>query len=168
MAMTFAVFGTSVWTGEMYKNKRVLLYVIGAAIIGLVGFLFESTVAVPMSTGIRVLIWGVAAAFGLSLPFFAKLFTLETDETRRVVAEFFKKLDTPIDVEREVYGAGRARVSVFPLVGGTTIVMGALLSLIFLTPLAPDERMILGIIIAVLVLFGGAMWYFGKRSELRE
>jgi Na+/proline symporter len=167
IVMTFSIFATSIWVADLYRKNRSVLWVISAAVAVLVGLLFESTSAVEMTTGIRVVVWCVAVSFGVTLPFFARLFTFETEETRRVVAEFFKKLDTPVDVEREVYGAGRQRVTVFPLVGGTTIIMGALLSLVFLTPLSPGEGQILGIIIGILVVFGTAMWYFGKKSEIR-
>ncbi|MCC6397432.1 MAG: hypothetical protein IT282_10470 [Bacteroidetes bacterium] len=167
IVMTFSIFATSIWVADLYRKNRPVLWAISAAIAVLVGLLFEATAAVEVTPGIRVLVWCVAASFGVTLPFFARLFTLETEETRRVVAEFFKKLDTPVDVEREVYGAGRQRVTVFPLVGGTTIIMGALLSLVFLTPLSPGEGQILGVIIGILVVFGTAMWYFGKKSETR-
>ena len=50
--------------------------------------------------------------------------------------EFFKKLDTPVDVAREVFGAGRKQISTFPLVGGTTIVMGLLMGLILFTDIS--------------------------------
>lgn len=168
IVMTFSIFATSVWTGDWYRTRRWVLVLGGVAVAALVGLLFESTVAVPVTTATRSMMWAVAAGFGISLPLFAALFARETDETRRVVAEFFRKLDTPVDVQKEVFGAGIKQVSVFPLVGGTTIIMGALLSLVFLTPLGPGEGQILGIIIGILVVFGTAMWYFGKRSEIRQ
>jgi uncharacterized protein YacL len=53
------------------------------------------------------------------------------------------------------------------LVGGTTIVMGLLMSLIFLTPLSSGEPRTLGIIVTIMIVFGVMMWYFGKKSEIR-
>jgi hypothetical protein len=105
---------------------------------------------------------------GASLFGFAKLFAGETDEQRQVVAEFFKKIDTAVDVAKEVFGAGKKQISTFPLVGGTTIVMGLLMSLIFLTDVRGSEAIVLGIMIAIMILFGSAMWYFGKKSEIRS
>ena len=67
---------------------------------------------------------------------FAHLFAAETAGERAVVEEFFKKLDTPVDVATEVFGAGRKQISTFPLVGGTTVVMGLLMSLIFFTDIS--------------------------------
>jgi len=104
----------------------------------------------------------------LSLVGFAKLFAQETEAERELVREFFRKLDTPVDVMREVFGAGKRQISTFPLVGGTTIVMGLLMSLIFMTPLGSGEAVTLGIIVAVMIVFGILMWYFGKKSEIRS
>ena len=47
------------------------------------------------------------------------------------------------------------------------IVMGGLLSLIFFTDLREQEKLIVGALISVMILFGAAMWYFGKKSEIR-
>jgi len=110
----------------------------------------------------------MAAVIGLSIFLFARLFASETDAEREMVEAFFKKLDTPIDVAREVFGAGKKQVSTFPLVGGTTVVMGLLMSLIFFTELTGNEARILGVMIAVMVIFGILMWYFGKKSEIRS
>jgi hypothetical protein len=109
-----------------------------------------------------------AALLGGSLYGFSVLFSKETPEQRKVVAEFFKKLDTPVDVAKEVFGAGRKQISTFPLVGGTTIIMGGLLSMIFLTDISVTEQKTLGTIIAIMVVFGALMWYFGKKSEIRS
>ena len=105
---------------------------------------------------------------GSSLYLFAHLFASETAEERAAVEEFFKKLDTPIDVAREVFGAGRKQISTFPLVGGTTVVMGLLMSLIFFTDMPGQEMGVLGAIVGVMILFGILMWYFGKKSEIRS
>jgi hypothetical protein len=109
-----------------------------------------------------------AAVLGGSLYGFAVLFSRETLEQRKIVEEFFKKLDTPVDVAKEVFGAGRKQISTFPLVGGTTIVMGLLMSLIFLTGMTGGEAVILGVIVGIMILFGALMWYFGKKSEIRS
>ena len=73
-----------------------------------------------------------------------------------------------MDVAREVFGAGRKQISTFPLVGGTTIVMGLLMGLILFTDIAVTEKYILGTMVVIMVLFGALMWYFGKRSEIRS
>jgi len=88
-------------------------------------------------------------------------------EQRAMVEEFFKKLGTQIDVAKEVFGKGKKQVSTFPLVGGTTVVMGVLMGLVFLTDIPAEEEMVLGGIMALMILCGGLMWYFGKKSEIR-
>jgi hypothetical protein len=109
-----------------------------------------------------------AVAYGVSLYGFAKMFTLDSEEDGRVVADFFKKLDTPVDVEKEVFGTGKKQISAFPLVGGTMIVMGGLLSLIFFTELRGGEAVIVGALISFMIIFGATMWYLGKKSEIRR
>ena len=42
------------------------------------------------------------------------------------------------------------------------------MSLILFTEISSSERMILGILIAVMIIFGVLMWYFGKKSEIRS
>ena len=94
---------------------------------------------------------------------------LPTPQSRKPqVEEFFRKLATPIDVAREVFGAGKKQVSTFPLVGGTTIVLGVLMSLVFLTETTDTEAVVLGGIIAFLIIVGLALWYFGRKSEIRN
>jgi len=75
------------------------------------------------------------------------LFASETDEQRKVIEEFFRKIDTPVDVAKEVFGQGRKQISTFPLAGGTTIGMGLLMSMIFLAAPPPEEKLVLGAII---------------------
>ena len=114
-----------------------------------------------------MLAWAAAAAFGVSLYGFAQLFSLDNEGDRKVIADFFKKIDTPVDVAREVFGAGKIQVSVFPLVGWTLVVMGGLMSLIFLTDLRRQESIIVGALVAFMIIFGLTVRFFGKRSEIR-
>lgn len=167
IVMTFGIFSTSVWTGQLYKNNKLLLGLISLIVAAASGLLFVSTIVGPPNAIVVGLAWAVAAAFGVSLYAFAKMFTLETDEDRKVVDEFFKKLATPVDVAKEVFGAGKKQVSVFPLVGGTMVIMGALLSLVFFTDLKPAEMKILATLIGLIFTFGVLMWYFGRKSERR-
>jgi SSS family transporter len=165
--MTFGIFSTSYWTGNLYKTNKPLLMLISAIITIAIGVLFTQTIVGEATSLIISLAWLCALAFGVSLYGFAKMFTLDSEEDRRVVVDFFKKLDTPVDVEKEVFGAGKKQISAFPLVGGTMIVMGASLSLIFLTRLGQQEQAIVGALVSFMIIFGIAMIYFGKKSEIR-
>ena len=165
---TFAIFATSVWTGELFKRHKVVLSILSLIIAGLYASIFVLSLAPGYSEWQGWVAWAGALTLGGSLFGFAALFAGETEEQRAVVREFFKKLDTPVDVAREVFGAGRKQISTFPLVGGTTIIMGLLMGLILFTDISAGERYILGTMVAIMVLFGVLMWYFGKKSEIRS
>jgi hypothetical protein len=164
---SFGIFASSYWLGALYKKNRLMLWLLAAAVALIMGALWMTTLPQQAEEWQRILAIASALIMALSLVGFAGLFAGETEAEREIVREFFKKLDTPIDVAREVFGAGKRQISTFPLVGGTTIVMGLLMSLIFLTPLSSGEPRTLGIIVTIMIVFGVMMWYFGKKSEIR-
>jgi SSS family solute:Na+ symporter len=166
--MTFGIFVGSPVLGRLYKTNKVILAVICSAVCMLTGTLFVNTVAGEPSALTVPLALTMAVALGASLFGFSRLFAMETGEQRKAVEEFFKKLDTPVDVAREVFGAGKKQISTFPLVGGTTVVMGLLMGLILFTDVTVGEQRILGVMIAIMIIFGTMMWYFGKKSEIRS
>ena len=168
IVMTMGIFATSRWTAQLYLKNKANLVVLCLLVTGAVGTLFVNTVVQPLTEYVIPLAWLSAAAFGVSLFFFAGLFTRETEEDRATVKEFFKKLDTPVDVAREVFGAGKKQISIFPLVGATMVVMAGLLCLVFLTDLGSGDLLVVGTLIAMLALFGAALWYFGRKSEIRS
>lgn len=166
--LTFGIFVSSGWFGRLYETNRSLLVVFSLGLAAFFSWLFTGTAAAEINT--LQLTLGIVAgvAMGLSLYGFSKLFASQTEADKEALAEFFRKLDTPIDVAKEVFGEGKKQVSTFPLVGGTVIVMGLLMSLIFLTELTPNERTILTTIIILMIALGAAMWYFGRKSEIRD
>ena len=165
---SFGIFASSYWLGNLYKKNRVVLWILAAAVAVFMGVLWLATLPQQAEEWQRILAIVSALSMALSLAGFAKLFATETEAEKEIVREFFKKLDTPVDVAREVFGAGKRQISTFPLVGGTTIVMGLLMGLIFFTPLSGGERGTLGIIVGIMIVFGVLMWYFGKKSEIRS
>jgi hypothetical protein len=167
LVMTFGIFATSYWTGDLYKSNKLLLILLSALVTLGTGILFTRTIVGPTTDLIVTCAWLCALAFGGSLYGFAKMFALDSEEDQQVVREFFRKLDTPVDVAKEVFGAGKKQISAFPLVGATMIVMGGLLSLIFFTGLHGNDAVIVGALISFMIIFGAAMWYLGKRSEIR-
>jgi len=166
-ALTFGVFVTSYWTGKLYKSNRWLIAAMSLLLASGLSWLFTHSAVGKLSDIQYAFAIVAGVTLGLSLFGFAKLFASETDEQREVIKEFFKKLDTPIDVAKEVFGQGKKQVSTFPLVGGTTIGMGILMSLIFLKDVSPEETIVLGAIIVLMIVAGALMWYFGKKSEIR-
>jgi len=166
--LTFGVFVTSHWTGRLYEKNKPALGILSLVLAFLLSWLFTGTAVGELSTFQQVFGIIAGAGMGLSLFGFARLFASQTPEEKQVLDEFFRKLDTPIDVAKEVFGQGRKQISTFPLVGATVVGMGLLMSLIFLTDITSGEEFILGTIIFLLICFGGAMWYFGKKSEIRD
>ena len=167
-AASFGIFAGSYWLGQTFRRNKPLLLGLSAAVAAVFGAIFLSTFTSAPGPMEQALAVGSALTLGVSLYFFARLFSGESEEERAAVEAFFKKLDTPVDVAREVFAAGRKQISTFPLVGGTTIVMGLLMSLIFFTDLAEGEALILGTIITIMIVFGALMWYFGKKAEIRS
>jgi Na+/proline symporter len=166
--MTTLIFGTSQWTGDLYRKRKPILALISVAVAVASGCLFWAVVVGEPADWQRALALVAAAALGVSLYSFAKLFSRETEEERRVVAEFFKKIDTPIDVATEVYGAGRRQVSTLPLVGRTIMFMGLLVSASFFTNLSVRETIAVSAMAGLLIFFGGMMWFLGKRGERKD
>ncbi len=169
--MSFGIFASSPWTGKLYRERKGVLALLSIAITLLTGLLFANTrTSNPMEVSAEaqlLLGWLSAVVLGLSLFGFAKLFASDSEEQRKVIEEFFKKLDTPVDVAKEVFAAGKKQISTFPLVGSTTVVMGLLVSLIFFTDVPEDEVPILAVMVVIMIVFGALMWYFGKKSEIR-
>lgn len=166
--LTFTIFASSYWVGRLYIRSKTTVGLVSLILAGVLGWLFSATADPTLGSSGQW--YGILSgtALGASLFWFAKLFASETQEQRKTVEEFFRKLDTPIDVAKEVFGKGRKQVSTFPIVGGTTIVMGLLMSLIFLADMPVEEELILGAIILLLVVVGAMMWHFGKKSEIRN
>ena len=171
-AMTLGIFATSHLTAVLYKKNKIGLGVISAAIaLGLAILFSQSVVGNPFGIDPQLqlnIAYLSALSLGASLYFFARLFSLEKEEERKVLEAFFKKLDTPVDVAKEVYGGGRRQVSTMPLVGRTVIFLGFLVSAAFFTHLEALEFVAVVAMVCILWTFGGSLWIFGKRVERKE
>jgi len=165
---SFGIFVASWWTGQLFKRNKLLLTLLSGAAAALFAAIFLLTLPGDAATWQQWVALASAIALGASLYGFSSLFAGDTEEQRAIVREFFKKLDTPVDVAREVFGAGRKQISTFPLVGGTTVIMGLLIGLILFTDISSEERVILGVMVGIMIVFGILMWYFGKKSEIRS
>jgi len=170
--LSFGIFATSYWTGKLYQRNKYVLALISLLVALLTNLLFQSTM-IESPLGLSAETQGLmtiisSLILGTSLYGFSKLFASQTEAQRAIVDEFFKKLDTPVDVAKEVFGAGKKQVSTFPLVGGTTVVMGLLMSLILFTDIHGTEVPILIVMVIVMITVGVLLWYFGKKSEIRS
>lgn len=166
--VTFGVLATSPLTGRLYLRSKLALAGLCALIVAAMSMLFLNTIVGDPVVWQKVLAVVSAAGLGASLFGFARLFALETEEDRRIVAEFFRKVDTPIDVATEVYGAGKRQVSTLPLVGRTIIFLGVLVSIAFFTQLTFIETLAVTAMSVLLLGFGSFLWIFGKKGERQE
>ena len=170
---SFGIFASSYILGRWYLEHKGKLVLLGAAVTALYGAIFF----LNMNGGA---LWGdgsmdpLAAAgaaaliLGGSTYLFGHLFATETDAERAVVVEFFKKLDTPVDVAKEVFGAGTEADLHVPAGGRNDHRDGpAHEPDLFHRPWFGRGH-VLGAIVVIMVVFGALMWYFGKRSEIRS
>ena len=165
--MTAGIFLTSNFTGKLYKTKKPALVLLALSITIGLGILFTSTITAMdhrMAFPLAIL---SSLVLGISLYGFAGLFASDSVEDKKTVKEFFKKLDTPVDVAAEVFGAGKKQITTFPIVGSTIIIMGILMCLIFLTNISTGQFVILAAMITIMISIGAMMIYFGKKSEIR-
>jgi Na+/proline symporter len=165
--LTAGIFLSSRLTGELYKTKKMTLALLAFCFAVGIGILFTLTITdkgLPAAFPLAIL---SSVVLGISLYGFAGLFASDSVEDKQTVKEFFKKLDTPVDVAAEVFGAGKKQISTFPIVGTIIVAMGLLMSLIFLTNIPHDQLTILAAMITIMISIGVMMIYFGKKSEIR-
>ena len=109
----------------------------------------------------------VSLIIGLSMSYFAKIFSEETSEDKAVVAAFFKKLHTPVDLLTEVYSKGVKEISTFPIIGKLTMLIGAMVGVLTFFDMTVNEIIITLILSVIMIISGYCMVYFGGRSEKR-
>jgi SSS family solute:Na+ symporter len=163
ISMTFIIFAISPWLADLYRTKKMLLAGLSVLLAAVMAVFFtavgQGEIQPWQNAGMIV----SALALGATLFGFSRLFTHQTDEETELVSGFFKKLATPIDVMKEVYAAGKKPTTTLPLLGGAIVVMGALISLIFLTDISGGDRFIVGVLVVIMFTFGGVIWVAGKR-----
>jgi SSS family solute:Na+ symporter len=168
VAVSVSVLGTAGLTAKLFEKRKAVLAALSVAIASAISMLYVWT-----ANG-RVADWQLwlavvsAVALGLSLYPLARLFARETDEEAKALDAFFVKLDTPIDVQKEVYGAGRKQVATLPIVGRTIVFLGVLVSLAFLNTIQTSETIAVAAMVSILLGFGGSLWIAGQRVKARE
>jgi SSS family transporter len=166
--MTFGIFSTSSWTARLYRTNKVALCLIAGLVSVVIAALFYNTPVGDVPQWQRSLSVVSALVLGVSLYGFAKLFSTEKEEERKIIEQFFKKIDTPVDVAKEVYAGGRRQVSTMPLVGRTIIFLGILVSMAYFTKLEQLELVAVTAMVAILLGFGSTLWLLGKRAERKD
>jgi hypothetical protein len=129
-SISIGIFLVSPWLGEMWRSRdgRITVLILGVVFAALIlGVMLLGT---PQDAAVDLWGWKISAypvigayvAFLLvTLVLFAGWFSRPEDRTR--VEDFYEKLDTPVDVAREVTGSRAAALSVFRLVGVLTFVI---------------------------------------------
>ena len=92
----------------------------------------------------------------------SKLYAKDLLEDQTELNAFFKKMDTPVDVEKEVMVEGAKEVNVFPLVGGVSILIGLLSLLLLINPQARANVFVNVSITGLLVVIGLLMLFSNK------
>ena len=154
-ALSIGIFLVSPWLGSLWRNRDtrltvlILGFVFGALVTGvmLLGTPNDFPVriaygdgGVDLGFGAHALIGGFVAFLLGSLVFFVPRFAAPEDRTG--VDEFYKNLDTPVDVATEVTGSAEAAISVFRLVGVLTFLIAGLVAVLGVLEqlLAPERR----------------------------
>jgi solute:Na+ symporter, SSS family len=166
--LSFGVLLTSNRVAELYRTRKPLLWAVSLAISAVMTAIFA------LSPGSAAAPWQVAAAIacavvlGPTLVPLARLFARDTEEDRQEIGRFYARLDTPVDVQQEVFGAGRKQVATLPVVGRTIVFLGVLVGLAFLNTLETGEVVAVLAMMTILLGFGGTLWIAGKRVQMRE
>ncbi len=96
----------------------------------------------------------------------AALFGKDILSSQHEVQEFFRKMDIPIDVEKEVLSKGAKEANIFPLVGWISMGLSGLSLLILLAPVARTKIGVNLALSGLLFLIGLGMFlskYFSKQ-----
>ena len=153
---------------ELYRRRKPALW--GVALLISVGL----ATVFALNPGASAAPWQVwasvacALALGPTLVPLARVFGSDSEAEKQAIREFYAKLDTPVDVQKEVYGAGRKQVATLPVVGRTIVFLGVLVALAFLNQLQTSEAIAVVAMMTILLGFGGTLWIAGIRVQRRE
>ena len=166
--LSFGILISSTWVADLYRSRKLLLCAVSVLISAVLGTIFA------LYPGANAAGWQITASIacavilGPTLFPLARLFSRDTEEERKDIGRFYARLDTPVDVQKEVYGAGRKQVATLPVVGRTIVFLGILVSLAFLNTLQSGEIIAVLAMMTILLGFGGTLWIAGKRVQMRD
>jgi len=160
------LFASSHYLGSLYAKSRRNVALLSITITILLFVIFVNTGNFAGNSTYSILLTAAASiTLGLTTYFFSRLFGSESEIQRQAVKEFFKKLDTPVDVLKEVYLAGKKEVSTFHIVGTVVMVMGILESAILFTKPSGNGSLVITILALTLFLLGAIIRILGSRSQ---
>ena len=163
---TFAVLMLSYKIRQLYLSKRKTLYFVSfiVSVFYLLIFALNITGEVVPAKIIILIVGSFALGFSLV---YSNRFIKEEPTDRDVIENFFKRIETPVDVVEEVYGKGEKEVSTFPLLGAIIILIGVLIP--FLSFVAGSKRdiVIFFAVSVIYIIFGALMVYYGRKAEVK-
>ena len=174
VAITLVFVMTSHPLGRLYNARRAYALVFSVLLSSVLYVFFliannnpglspDNLTATVRAGGVEFLLsahfWlmlSTVAFFVLSY-IFAALFGRDVSSSQAEVTAFFEKLDTPVDVVKEVISAGARESNIFPLVGWMSVGVGAVSLLVLIVPVARTNIGINLGISGLLLVFGLGM-----------
>jgi uncharacterized sodium:solute symporter family permease YidK len=181
VAVTLLFLFMSMPMGRLY-NKRRSFAVIMSGVVGLVLWLFSMGVNSNPNLSFGALatvtadsLWTspvfwvtiVAVAYAVIVLFFSRLYAREQHQAQPELERFFKKMDTPVDVQKEVLSGGAKETNIFPLVGSIAMGFSALTIIVLISPAARTHPWINIAISAMLFVIGFLMLRTRKHPPIR-
>jgi len=182
-AVCLGIFPLSSWLGNAWRTRKTVAV---AAILGfaaaLTAFLLEGTpedshvfmhlssISIPLGVTAHQVIWMYGAATVLTFLFFASRFAIKEDT--HAVVQFYQRLDTPVDVAREVTGSQEAALETFRFIGVLTFIIAALvLAVLLVECLLPSREALetgkyLGL--TAILLFMGLLFMIGGSRKKKS
>jgi SSS family solute:Na+ symporter len=161
---TFAILMLSDKIRQLYLSKRKTLYIISLLTSVLYSLIFTLNIKGEM-TAIKVITLIIGSfALGFSLVY-SNRFIKEDPKDKEIVENFFKKLETPVDILNEVYGKGEKEVSTFPFLGTVLMLIGILIPFLSFFAGSGRDISIFLAISSIYIIFGVLMIYYGKKAE---
>ncbi len=180
VAMTLLFIYLSYPLGRLYLKSRVRA-IAASTILGLFWWLYFmlfnhndqlSFAQIPGGVAFfgSAFFWVTLAAIGLTLLSwqFSRLYARDLQSDQSDVKAFFRQMDTPIDVEKEVMSRGVKEVNIFPLVGGISVGLSLLTLLLLLVPGSGGQLFVNLSVSGILFLIGAAMLLTGRFHRVAE
>mgnify|MGYP001161987677 CR=1 FL=1 len=156
---------TSDFLRRIYLNNKFKALLFSFLLTFLISFIFYIFSFKILNNIEKLLLMIIFFLFSIGVYYFSHLFAKETIEDKTIIKQFFEKLNTPVDVIKEVYSKGIVEVSSFPFVGKIVIIIGCLIAFLAFFDMKFNEILITLFLSLILIVIGLLMVYFGGRSE---
>lgn len=172
---TFAILMLSDKIRALYLKNKTLLSLVSLMVSILYSLIFLINLKAEPSIVRYSIVIIASFALGFSLIYFNK-FVKETEQDKRIIEEFFKKIETPINVAKEVYGKSKAEiaqelsreVTIFKFIGIILIVIGFLIPFLsFVTHTEKDIYIFISVA-SVYIIFGALMILYGRKNKVSK